>query len=296
MIFYQKGLEEKAAKRWMVASGYFDRSIAINPKNSAAYIENGFVNLEMRKTNAARDNFTKANELEPSNTEVIKQLVELFYNNHQYQNAIDFAAKCTTCGNMEKIIALCNFRLEDYVKAEKMLLKLVPKNPNDAELSYTLGKTYMEMELNAKAIPYYLKAVQLDTAKSTWLFELGMLYFATDNNKQAVVYFNKASANGFPVTNDFKENLGYAYIYSDEFEKGEKILMDILAKKRGNKDILRDLAQLYYERKQYDKSLEYCQKLMELDVKDAKSIVPGRALFSKERRSGKRAVDVRQGH
>ncbi len=280
--FYQKGLEEKTTERWKAASAYFDQAIALNPKFTAAYLEKGNVNLLMRNTDMALRSFVKVNELEPANLEVIKNLVTLFYNYHQYQKAIDFAAKCTGCQNMERTMALCYFRLEDYTSAERLLLKLVPHNPTDAELAYTLGKTYMEMELNAKAIPYYLKALQLDTAKATWLFELGMLYYATDNNKNAVVYFLKAKNNGFPVTNDFNENLGYAYIYSGEFDKGEKILQDILSKKRGNKEIMRDLAQIYYERKFYDKSLEFCQKLMELDVKDAKALYQAGLCFQKK--------------
>ena len=270
--YFQKGIEEKASKRWLVASRNFDRAIELNPRFTAAYLENGYVNLEMRKTDAAKNNFTKVNQLDPANIDAVKELVDLYYSYHQYQYAIDFAKKCTSCLNLEKTIALCYFHMEDYVNAEKILLRLVPKNPTDAELAYTLGKTYMEMELNAKAIPYYLKAVTNDTAKSTWLFELGMLYFGTDNFKNAAVYFNKAIAHGYPQSIDFNENLGYAYIYSGEFTKGEAILLDILAKKRGDKDILRDIAQAYYQRKMYDKSLEFCQKLMELDMKDGKAL------------------------
>jgi len=108
-----------------------------------------------------------------------------------------------------------------------------------------------------------------------------LLYYTVNDYKNAVVYFNKAAANGFPAGNDFSENLGYSYIYAGEFEKGEKILLDILAKKPGNKDILRDIAQAYYDQKLYDKSLEFA-KIMELDQKDAKHCTR-RFMFSKER-------------
>ena len=226
----------------------------------------------MRRMDPAMTDFVRANELDPSNTEVIKELMDLYYSYHQYQKAIDFAAKCTKCTSLEKTVAFCYYNLEDYVSAEKILLKLLPKNSADAEMNYTLGKCYMQMEMNGKAIPYFMKAVELDTTKSTWLFELGLLNYATDNYKNAVIYFNKAAEKGFPVSNAFNENLGYAYIYSGDFAKGEKILLDILAKKRGNKDILRDIAQIYYDRRLYDKSLEFCQRLMEMDMKDARAL------------------------
>ncbi len=281
-FFYKKGIEEKIAKRYLVASKNFDKAIKLNEKYTAAYIENGYANLEMRKTDAAITNFTKANELEPENNAAINELMNLYFNYRQYAKAIVFAQKCKDCANAEKVIAISYFQQEDYAKAEKGLLTLVTKTPGDAETNYTLGRTYMEMEQEKKSIFYYEKAVQIDTARSGWLHELALLYYTVNDYKNAVIYFNKAAANGFQQSNDFNENLGYSYIYSGEFEKGETILLDIMARKPGNKDILRDIAQAYYDQKLYDKSLGFCQKLMELDTNDAKALYQAGMCFQKK--------------
>jgi tetratricopeptide (TPR) repeat protein len=282
VFYFQKGLEEKTAKRYLVASKNFDKAIKLNPKYTAAYIENGYANTEMRKTDAAITNFTKANELEPGNNAAINELMNLYFSYRQYNKAVEFANKCKDCANAEKVIAISYFQQEDYGKAEKALLALVAKNPDDAETNYTLGRSYLEMEQEKKAIFYYDKAVHLDTAKSAWLHELALLYYTINDYKNAVVYFNKAAANGFPQSNDFSENLGYSYIYAGEFEKGEKILLELMAKKPGNKDILRDIAQAYYDQKLYDKSLEFCQKLMEMDDKDGKALYQAGQCFIKK--------------
>ncbi len=282
VYFYQKGLEEKTAKRFLVASQYFDKAIRLNQKYTAAYIENGYVNLEMHKTDAAKQNFTKVTELDPGNIIANQELISLFFAYHQYQNAIDLAQKCKSCANSDKIIAFCYFQLQDFDNAEKLLLKLVKQNPTDAEMMYTLGRTYMEMELEARAIPFYQKAIQLDGSKNTWFFELAMLYYVTDNYKDAVIFFNKATDLGYPQSAELRENLGYAYLYSGEFDKGEKILLNIHEKKRGDKDIMRDLAQAYYDHKLYDKSLEFCQKLIELDLKDGKALYQAGLCFQKK--------------
>jgi tetratricopeptide (TPR) repeat protein len=280
--FYQKGTEEKNAKHYLVASKNFDKAIKLNPNYTAAYIDNGFVNIEMRKTDAAITNFTKANQLQPGNNIVINELMNLYFSYRQYANAVEFAQKCKDCANAEKVVAISYFQQEDYAKAEKALLTFISKNPNDAEANYTLGRSYMEMEQEKKAIYYYDKAVHIDTGRSAWLHELALLYYTVNDYKNAVVYFNKAAANGYPSSNDFNENLGYSYIYAGEFEKGEKLLLDIMAKKPGNKDILRDIAQAYYDQKLYDKSLEFCQKLMELDQKDAKALYQAGLCFQKK--------------
>ena len=100
--------------------------------------------------------------------------------------------------------------------------------------------------------------------------------------KNAAKLFNAAARAGYPEGNDFSENLGYAYIFSGDFEKGEKMLLEILERKPGSVDILRDIAEAYYGQKMYDKSLEYCQKLMTLDMKDAKALYQAGLCFQKK--------------
>lgn len=280
--YFQQGVQEKTAKRYLVATNHFERAIQLNPVYSPAYIENGYVNMEMRRIDVAKENFIKAYELDNENSSAIRELMELYFNYKQYKKAIDFANRCRSCENAERIIALSYYKMEDYAKAEKILLSIIEKDPANAEMTYTAARNYLEMELEAKAIPYYEKAVQLDDTKSSWFFELGLLYYNNTNFKKAVEYFNKAAEKGFNQSNDFIENLGFAYLYTGEFEKGEKLLLDISARKPGDKDLLRDIAQAYYDSKLYDKSLEFCQKLLEMDMKDGKALYQAGLCFQKK--------------
>ena len=291
--YFEKGIQEKAAKRYLVASNHFESAIKLDPKYTAAYIENGMVNKEMRRTDAAKANFTKAYELDNNNEVVIVELVDIYFSYRQFQNAIDFAQKCKTCLKIERIIAMSYYQMEDYGKAEKLLVDLAAKDPSDAEVMYTLARTYLEMGLEGKAIPYYVKALQLDDTRSKWHFELGLLYYNNDNYKNAVLSFNKAAANGFIRNNDFNENLGFSYIYSGDFEKGETLLTEIIARKPGDKELLRDIAVAFYDSKMYDKCLDYCQKLMEMDMKDGKALYQAGLCFQKkgEKSKGQQMCD-----
>jgi len=280
--FFQKGTEEQAARRYLTASNHYTKAIELNQNYTAAYVENGYVNLEMRRIDAAKQNFTKALELDPNNEAAIKELVTLYYSYRQFQKAIDFAAKCKTCEDADRIIAMSYYQMEDYGKAEKVLLNLIKKNPNDAEMIYTTARNYLDMGLEGKAIPFYEKAVQLDETKSKWHAELGLLYYNNNNYKKAVASFNKAAEHGFIRSNDFNENLGFAYLYSGEFDKAETLLLEIIARKPGNTEILRDVAEAFYDRKMYDKSLEYCQKLMEMNMQDGKALYQAGLCFQKK--------------
>jgi tetratricopeptide (TPR) repeat protein len=281
-FYFQKGLEEKKAKRYLVASNHFARAIELNPRFVDAYIESGYTNNEMRKTDAARADFTKALELDPQNESVVKELTTIYFNYRQYQNALDLAQKCKTCSNKDRIMAMCYFNMEDYGKAEKLLLSVVNKNPKDAEVVYTLASNYLAMELEAKAITWYENAVQLDDTKSKWFFELGLLYSNTNNYKKAVVAYTKAADLGFTRGNDFNENLGFAYVYSGDFENGEKLLSDLVKRRPGDKELIRDVATAFYDSKNYDKALDFCQMLLEMDMKDGKALYQAGLCFQKK--------------
>ena len=280
-IYFQKGIEQRAVKKFALASNYLDKAVYFNPKYKEAYLENGYVNLEMRKTDNAISNFNKVLEIDPTNIQAVNELMDLYYNYHQYSKAKQMAAKCTACLNAEKITAMCNFQEEDYGNAVKGLMSYLTKNPQDPEATYTLGRSYLEMEQFKQAIPYYTKAVLLNEEKNVWAYELGLIYYTIEDFKNAVVYFNKAADKGYPQKSDFTENLGYAYMFSGQTEQGEKMLSELIAKRPDDKEMLRDMAEVFYQNKLYNKSLGYCQKLMEMDMKDGKALYQAGLCFQK---------------
>ena len=279
-IYFEKGMVEKTAKKYHLATLNFDKAIKFNPAYFDAYVENAFANTEMRRTDVAKAHFTKAHELQPSNTIVIKELATLYYNYRQWDKAIEFVSKCNTCDNKDRIIGMANFEKENYMEAEKYLLKSLNTTPNDAQANYILARNYMDMDAYRKAVPFFEKAVALDATKTNWAYELGLLYYNNNNFRSAVTAFENATKGGYTVNNDFNENYGYALLYSGQFAKGEEKLFDIY-KKKGNPEMLRELAQILYDQKQYDRSLDYCQRLLELNPKDGKALYQAGLSFIK---------------
>jgi tetratricopeptide (TPR) repeat protein len=138
------------------------------------------------------------------------------------------------------------------------------------------------MGLEAKAITWYENAVLLDNPKSSWFYDLAMLYSNNNNPKKAVIAYNKAAELGYTRNNDFNENLGFAYVYSGDFDNGDKLLSDLVRRKPGDKELIRDIASAFYDSKNYDKSLDYCQKLLEMDMKDGKALYQAGLCFQKK--------------
>lgn len=280
--YFKKGVEEKKAGKFLIAFQSFEKATDFDPKFTEAFLQQGYTALDMRKLDKALNSFNKAAAIEPNNPVVIKELAQLYFNYRQYDKAIDYANKCKTCSFKNAILGRSYYALEDYASAEKYLLQAIKENGDDAEVAYALARTYLDLEAYQKAIPYYQKAVSLNNNQSTWMYELGLLQYNIANYKEAITSFTQAADKGYTQANDFKENLAYAYIYNNEFDKGEALLLDVLKRKAGNKTLLRDMATVFYEKKQYDKSLVYCQQLMEADDKDAKALYQAGLNFIKK--------------
>ena len=281
-FYFKSGLKEKAAHRYLVASQLFEKALKFSPTYTDALLENGFVNLEMKRTDPAKACFTKVNEIDPSNKIAIKELMNLCFSYRQFAKAIMYAQKYPDCENSLRIIGLSQYQLENYPEAEKYLKAALAKNSSDAEVSYTLGRTYVDMEEFKKAINAYEKAIQTDATKNVWIYELGLLYYDQNNYKNATTYFIQAAEKGYTQSVDYNENLGYALLHSGEYDKGEKLLLEILRLKPGNKDVLMDMAEILYKQNQFDKSLSYCQKLIEIDGKNGKALYQAGLNFQKK--------------
>ena len=281
-IYYQQGLEQKNAKRYLIASQQFTKALGFNPNHIDALLEHAYTCMEMRRTDQAKGLFVKVHELEPNNQKAIRELMNLYYNYRQFEKAIEMAQLCKDCAESFRISGMSLYQQEDYPAAEKALKTALSKNPQDAEATYTLARTYVDMEEYKKAVPYYEKAVQMEGAKPIWMYEQGILLFNLSEYPKAMASFLKAAENGYVQSHDFKENLGYASLYSGDYDRGEKLLMEIWSKKPGNKDLLRGLAEVLYQKQQFDRSLVYCQKLMEIDANDGKALYQAGLCFQKK--------------
>ncbi|HRB31030.1 MAG TPA: tetratricopeptide repeat protein [Ferruginibacter sp.] len=281
-IYFKKGMEEKNAHRFLLANQAFEKAISFNASYTEAYVQNAYTALEMRQPSAAIQNFEKVLALQPQNKEAIKELTTLYYNYRRYDKAIALANQCTGCENAQRVLGMCYYQQEDYAKAIKYLEDYLQNHLQDAEVLYSIGRSYIDMEQYKKAVSYYEKAVQADPSKAGWLNELGLLYYNTNNYKNATIAFNKALEAGYNPSNDFKENLAFSYIYAGEFEKGEILVKEVFSKKPGNTTLLRDAAQAFYNVKQYDRCLLFCQRLMEVNDKDAKALYQAGMCFQKK--------------
>lgn len=292
-FYFKEGLAKNESRLFAMASKNFEKAIFHNPNFIDAYIKNGQANLEMSRVYEANQNFEKAYQLQPENNEVIKQLTQLYFNNRQYQKAIDLVQKCVGCENSDQIKGTGYYHLEDYGKAQEYLQKAIAKNNKDANAHYTLGRTFLELENEKSAITSYINAIQLDSTKFQWKYELGLIFYNQNDYKNALKYFDAAAASGIIMNNDFLENYGFAKIYSGDVETGMSSLETVLNKKPNNTELLKNIADAMYTTKRYDAAIIYFEKLLTLNPKDASSLFMAGMTFQKmgQKQKGEKICD-----
>jgi len=292
-FYFQKGMAEKNAGRFLVASQQFDKALIFNPKHQQSLLQNAYSCLEMKRTDQAKALFIKLNEFHPDLQEAKQELMQIYFNYRQFPEASTLAKKCNNCKGSARILGMSLYEQEDYPEAEKHLLAALKQDPSDAVATHTLARVYVDMEYYAKAIPWYEKAVAMKDAKNAWMYEQGILLYNQSQYKAAMQAMQNAADHGHIQSHDFKENLGFASLYSGEYEKGESLLMSVWANKPGNKDLIRGLAEVLFQQKQFDKSLQYCQKLLELDSNDGKALYQAGLCFQRkgEKNRGQQMCD-----
>jgi tetratricopeptide (TPR) repeat protein len=240
----------------------------------------------------AYENFEKANELDPKNNEVINELATLSFNNHQFQKAIELAEKCLNCNNTSRILGMSYYNLEDYGKAEKYLKVALLQNQQDADVAYTLGRIYLELDNFQNAISCFQKSIDLQK-NNQWMYELGLIYYNVNDYKNALKYFHMAADNGYNKTNDFYENYGFAQLYSGDTENGIKTLKIVLERKPNNRELLNNIAYAMYDTKKYNEALEYFTKVLEINPKDAPTLFMAGMTFQKlgDKEKGQKLCD-----
>ncbi len=280
-FYFNKGVQERQEGRYMSATRLFETALQHDETYVEALVENATCYLEMKKPEKARICLEKAVSIQPENQKVMIELMHIYFNSKQYQRSLELASSLKAGVNTDRIKGLCLYQLEDLAKAEKYLKKSLSVEPQDAEVNYILARTYLDMEDYKSAVPFYEASIRLDDTRHQRIYELGILYYTVSNYPKAYEMMKLAGEKGYPASNDYNENFGLVSLYAGEYDKGEELLLAVWKRKPNNKDILRNMAEVLYSKGQYQRSLVYCQKLLELDEKDGKALYQAGLNFQK---------------
>jgi tetratricopeptide (TPR) repeat protein len=208
--YFQKGNESKNARLFLVASQQYKKAIELNPANTDAQRELGTVSIEMRKYPDAILAFAEVVKKIPNDPIAVEHLTSLYFWTRKWNEAIANAKKMQELKigkNANYIIGKSFYELEDYGQSYSYLQAAAKEDTANADIPYTIGRSFVEMSNYRNAAPFFVRAIQLDTTKPRWVYECALNYAAVPNDKDAVKYYLLAADRGYKTDNDYFENL-----------------------------------------------------------------------------------------
>jgi len=273
--FYQKALEEKNKRLFMVAFNDFQKSVEYKSDNIEAQRELGLTALELRKFENAKQAFLKVNAAKKNDTTAISSLATIYYWTRQWPEAAQYAIKARDLHigkNWNYIIGKCFYEQEDYGQAFKYFQPALREDSTNAEIPYLVARSYVDMNNYKMAIPYFQKAISLDSGKVQWIYECALTMATIYDDKNAIKYYELAALRGYKKDNDFYENLSDSYIAAGQPEKGLELMLKVLEKKPADLDLLFSIAHAYYKLKKYDQAIEYWDRILSYDKQNARAL------------------------
>lgn len=273
--FLQKGLQEKEKGRRMESVKAFDKAIKYDPDNKTILNELAAANMDLRRYNNALENYKKLVELGDATADNYKQILTLSFNFKQYDDVILYANKLKQADPSARInyyLGKVNYEQDNYGEAIKYLEAAGKDDPKNGEIPYMIAHSYADMQNYKQCIPYFQKAIALDTSKNYWVYELGLIYYAIHEDKKALEYIELAGQRGYKKDNDYYENLGIAYLNAGQLDQGVAILGEILKKRPSDLNILNMVAEAYYYKGKYQLAIDYWDQILVYDKANASAL------------------------
>ena len=273
--FLQKGLQEKQSGHRMESLKNFEKAYSYNSNNKAVVTELAMAYFDLRKYNQARETFIKLVGLGDETAANYKQIMLLSFNLKLNDDVIVYANKLKQADPSEKVnyyIGKVNYDQDNYGDAIKFLSIAAKEDTQNADVPYMIAHCYADMMNYKQAVPFFLKAIQLDTTKNYWIYELGLICYAMNDDNNALKYILQAGERGYKKDNDYMENLGIAYLDVGKLDEGVAILNEILKKRPSDLNILNMVAEAYYYKGKYQDAMDYWDRILGYDKTNASSL------------------------
>jgi len=172
---------------------------------------------------------------------------------------------------------------------DSILLDLILKYPTNYKLKKELGYYYHEVHLKYQGRWLIPDSILVDKFKTNYLtayendvfdywsaYGIGYAYLMQQDYASSIPYFEKSAElkNDYPSSH---YNLAYAYLYTDQREKGiesAKAAMDLYDYSQYKADAARMIAVMYRELEDFDNAIDYYKQADKIQPDDYYTLKP----------------------
>lgn len=273
--FLQKGMDEKAKGRRLEALRAFEKAAHYKKDDKQITSELAAAYLDQRRYSQAKTSFQQLEKLGDQTDSTYRQLMLLSFNLRQFDDAIKYASLLKKVRPAEQTawyLGKSFYEKEDLGNAIKYLDIAAKENPASAEIPYTVARAYADMMNYKAAIPYFHKAIELNPTQPRWIYEMALIYYAIPDEQNSLKYMLEAGEKGYKKDNEYLQNLATAYANAGKPAEAISMLKEILEKRPTDINIITMLAESCYDAKKYDEAIDYFDKLLQIDNKNAEAL------------------------
>jgi predicted O-linked N-acetylglucosamine transferase (SPINDLY family) len=179
---YLLGVVNAQEKKYVEAEHWIQKSVALEPNNSAAWCNLGNVQRETQQFESAAHSYKKALQISPQLPEAHHNLGIAYREMGQNQNAISSFEKAIAL-RPDYTLAHCNLsqvfhETQAHEKAFHHAHIATAQQPQAADAHVRLGDALHALKRNQEAISAYLKALQISPLKADASLRLVTVYIA----------------------------------------------------------------------------------------------------------------------
>lgn len=260
------GKGDKAAEAWK-------KALALNPKNAGAYYNLGALALMQNKLPEAEKNFLQVAKLDPNNPSIHWELARIYLASNKPDQALNEGQTMVKLDSKNPgshwalvQIYLATKKTDDALKAGQAALALDPKNPDS---HWNMANLYVQLGKTDDALKEGQAALALNTNNPDNHWKMAVLYMQlgknTEGENEAQQVIKLAPKAEIQVYFD----LGLIYYNQKQFNKTIECWNKIVALDPKSADIMFSIGKVYLENlNDKVKAKEYLEKAAQLNPQD----------------------------
>ena len=270
-----------------IALNYITELIKQNPESDVFYFIRGLYQFKKSYNLTAKDDFLKALEINPDNTQAIMQLYRLFLEEGDYQSSLDHLKRAIQVEPDNAVFHFLAARMFMYFKkvssAIKSIHKAVEIDPSSIPYMEFAITLHLQLKNIRDAKKLLLQALE-ENAGHNWFINQYSALLISEKKFDSVDEFLRVGMADFPKAESYPLNIGYLKIYENELDTAAEYFQKTLDINPENMDAKSQLYWIYWKQEKYRKAIPILEYLVEKKTNDVTAYIYLARYYNSENR------------
>ncbi len=266
-IYYKLGLAYQNLMQTEKSIKAFSNALSLDPKSTKYNFSLARYYYNIGKLKPALPIFADLLKQDSTNWIFAYFLTDIFMQKGSFNNALpiykQFYLSDTSNTTYIDKFAFCNLRLMNYDTAIYLYEKSIKINEKSIAVRKNLSFLYQKIGMIDSAIYHLTKGIEIDSSDYDLYNRRGDIYFGQNLHFKAGMDYNKVLSSG-DSSKIVLKRMGIGLLYNKQNVDALKYFKAAYKTDSGDFEIPSYLGQVYYNLKQYKKSIRYYNKVLEL--------------------------------